>query len=109
VAAKAKTSNSPSAGDRLAPKGPQARVRRRGAGLVSRLRSLPAPHQIQLLQGSALKPVPPIGKFKDVRSLDVREPDELDEKQLATWIKQAASHPRLGRRIPAPRRIPALG
>jgi hypothetical protein len=26
-----------------------------------------------------------------VRSLDVRESDKIDEKQLATWIKQAAS------------------
>jgi hypothetical protein len=28
-----------------------------------------------------------------VRSLDVRESDKLDEKQLATWIEQAASIP----------------
>jgi hypothetical protein len=28
-----------------------------------------------------------------VRSLDVREPDELDEKQLAAWIEQAAAIP----------------
>jgi hypothetical protein len=31
--------------------------------------------------------------YKDVRSLDVRESDKLDEKQLATWIEQAASIP----------------
>jgi hypothetical protein len=28
-----------------------------------------------------------------VRSLDVRESDKIDEKQPATWIKQAASIP----------------
>jgi hypothetical protein len=33
------------------------------------------------------------GKYKDVRSLDVRESDELDEKQWASWIEQAASIP----------------
>jgi hypothetical protein len=44
-------------------------------------------------KGTSLKPVPPIGRFKDVRSLDVRESDTIDEKQLATWIKQAASIP----------------
>ena len=44
-------------------------------------------------KGTSLKPVPPIGRFKDVRSLDVREPDKLDEKQLAAWIKQAAAIP----------------
>ena len=40
-----------------------------------------------------VKPVPPISQFKDVRSLDVRESDKIDEKQLATWVKQAASIP----------------
>jgi len=39
-------------------------------------------------KGTSLKPVPPIGKFKDVRSLDVCESDKIDEKPLATWIKQ---------------------
>jgi hypothetical protein len=38
-------------------------------------------------------PFRPSGQFKDVRSLDVRESDQIDEKQLATWIKQAASIP----------------
>jgi hypothetical protein len=28
-----------------------------------------------------------------VRYLDIREDDELDEKRLAKWIKQAASIP----------------
>ena len=46
-----------------------------------------------MAKGTSLKPVPPIGQFKDVRSLDVRESDKIDEKQLATWIKQAASIP----------------
>jgi len=49
--------------------------------------------KFSFFKGTSLKPVPPIGQFKDVRSLDVRESDKLDEKQLATWIKQAASIP----------------
>jgi hypothetical protein len=49
--------------------------------------------KFSFFKGSSLEPVPPIGKFKDVRSLDVRESDSLDEKQLATWITQAASIP----------------
>ena len=43
--------------------------------------------------GTSLKPVPSIGKIGTVRYLDVRESDKLDQKQLATWIKQAASIP----------------
>ena len=49
--------------------------------------------KFSFFKGSALLPVPPIGKFKDVRSLDVREKDALDEKQMASWIRQAAAIP----------------
>jgi len=49
--------------------------------------------KFSFFKGSSLKPVPPVGQTKDVRSLDVRESDELDEQQLAAWIKQAASIP----------------
>lgn len=49
--------------------------------------------KFSFFKGTSLEPVPPIGQFKDVRSLDVRESDKFDEKQLATWIKQAASIP----------------
>ena len=44
-------------------------------------------------KGALLIPVPPIGQSKDVRSLDVRESDTLDEKQLTAWVTQAASIP----------------
>ncbi len=49
--------------------------------------------KFSFFKGSSLEPEPPIGQFKDVRSLDVRESDELDERQLSTWIEQAASIP----------------
>jgi hypothetical protein len=49
--------------------------------------------KFSFFKGSSLKPVPPIGQHRDVRSLHVREADKLDEKQLATWIRQAASIP----------------
>ena len=49
--------------------------------------------KFSFFKGASLKPVPPIGKFKDVRSLDVRESDELDDRLFAIWIEQAASIP----------------
>ena len=49
--------------------------------------------KFSFFKGGSLKPVPPVGQAKDVRSLDVREADVLDEKQLAAWIKQAAAIP----------------
>jgi hypothetical protein len=54
--------------------------------------------KFSFFKGTSLKPVPPIGQFKDVRSLDVRESDKIDERQLATWINQAPPSP-AGRRI----------
>jgi hypothetical protein len=49
--------------------------------------------KFSFFKGASLNPPPPIGKFKDARSLDVRESDKLDEKLMAKWIKQAASIP----------------
>jgi hypothetical protein len=49
--------------------------------------------KFSFFRGSSLEPAPPIGQFKTVRSLDVRESDELDETQFASWIEQAASIP----------------
>jgi len=44
--------------------------------------------------GTSLMPMPPgKSKQKTMRYLDIYEDDELDEKQLASWIKQAASIP----------------
>ena len=50
--------------------------------------------KLTFFRGSALRPVPPgESKHEDVRYLDIREDDALDEAQLASWIAQAASRP----------------
>jgi hypothetical protein len=43
--------------------------------------------------GTSLEPIPPSGRQENARSLDVRESDEFDEKQMASWIRQAAAIP----------------
>ena len=49
--------------------------------------------KVTFLNGALLQPVPPgSGKDKDSRWIDIHE-DELDEEQLATWIRQAAAIP----------------
>jgi hypothetical protein len=41
-----------------------------------------------------LHPVPPgESKQRDVRTLDIHEDDQLDEAQLAAWVKQASLLP----------------
>ena len=44
--------------------------------------------------GTSLRPVPPgESKSKDTRYLDIHEDDQLDEAQLAAWVKQASLLP----------------
>ena len=50
--------------------------------------------KVAFFRGTSLRPVPPgESKHKDVRYLDIREDDKLDEAQLAAWIRQAAALP----------------
>ncbi len=50
-------------------------------------------------RGTALTPVPPvapIGMGKDSRDVDLKSVDDLDERQLASWMKQATAIPGFG-------------
>jgi hypothetical protein len=50
--------------------------------------------QVQFLKGTSLDPMPPkASKHPEVRYLDIREDDELDEDQLQSWIEQASKLP----------------
>lgn len=50
--------------------------------------------KVAFFKGASLRPLPPGGsKHKDVRYLDIREGDQLDEQQLAGWVKQAVKVP----------------
>jgi hypothetical protein len=47
-------------------------------------------------RGARLRPVPPGGTGRDARWIDIHEED-LDEAQMAAWIRQAAALPGWGR------------
>ncbi|MDP9126050.1 MAG: DUF1801 domain-containing protein [Pseudomonadota bacterium] len=50
--------------------------------------------RLAFFRGAGLKPLPPgTSKLPNVRYLDVREGDELDLAQLASWFDQAATLP----------------
>ncbi len=54
--------------------------------------------KVAFFRGTSLRPVPPgESKHKEVRYLDIREDDQLDEAQFAGWVKQASQLPALGR------------
>jgi hypothetical protein len=50
--------------------------------------------KLTFFRGGSLRPLPPgASKSQDVRHFDIHQDDALDEAQLATWLKQAASQP----------------
>ncbi len=50
--------------------------------------------KVAFFRGTSLRPVPPgESKSKDTRYLDIHEDDQLDDAQLAAWVKQASQLP----------------
>lgn len=55
--------------------------------------------KVMFIRGADLAPVPPvtpIGMGKATRGVELESPGELDERQLAAWMKQAAAMPFFG-------------
>jgi hypothetical protein len=54
--------------------------------------------RVAFFRGASLRPLPPgESKDKEVRYLDIYEDAQLDEPQLADWVKQAAKLPGWGK------------
>lgn len=50
--------------------------------------------KVSFFRGTSLKPMPPgESKSQETRYLDLREEDELDERQFISWVRQAAALP----------------
>jgi hypothetical protein len=50
--------------------------------------------KVAFFRGMLLDPIPPgVSKSGDTRYLDIREDEELDEKQIVDWVKQASKLP----------------
>ena len=50
--------------------------------------------KVAFFRGTSLKPVPPgASSHKEVRYIDLYEDDPLDEKAMASWVRQAAKLP----------------
>ena len=50
--------------------------------------------KVAFFRGTSLRPLPPgESKHAEVSYIDIREGEELDEGQMATWIRQAAALP----------------
>lgn len=53
--------------------------------------------KVTFFMGTSLRPAPAGGEGKDARWIDVHE-DDLNEKQMLAWIRQAAALPGWGKR-----------
>jgi hypothetical protein len=50
--------------------------------------------KVTFFRGTSLRPVPPgESKQKEVRYLDIRQDDTIDEAQFTAWLKQASELP----------------
>ena len=50
--------------------------------------------KVAFFRGTSLRPVPPVeSKKTEVRYFHIHEDDQLDEPQLAAWVKQASELP----------------
>ena len=65
-----------------------------GGGWFVSFRCFTAYVKLTFFRGAELQPPPPgASKQPDVRHLDIREGDALDEAQLAAWVLQASELP----------------
>lgn len=53
--------------------------------------------KVNFFRGASLKPQPPEGEGAQMRSVNIASLDELDEKQMTSWVKQAAAIPGWGK------------
>ncbi|MEA3190082.1 MAG: hypothetical protein QOD77_664 [Thermoplasmata archaeon] len=65
-------------------------------GWFAALAGFKAHVKVNFFRGAELTPPPPEGTGELMRSLDLREGDKLDERQLAKWFRQAAAMPGMG-------------
>jgi len=55
--------------------------------------------KLMFIRGTEMKPEPPvapIGMGKSTRGVELASLDDLDERQVASWMKQAAANPFVG-------------
>jgi hypothetical protein len=57
--------------------------------------------KLMFINGAALKPVPPVTPVamgKSTRGVELKSVDDLDERQIATWMKQVVAMPGVGKK-----------
>ena len=52
--------------------------------------------KLMFVNGAALEPVPPVAMGKATRGVELTSVDDLDERQIAAWMKQVTAVPGVG-------------
>ncbi|MEK1894435.1 MAG: DUF1801 domain-containing protein [Rhizobium sp.] len=66
----------------------------KGEGWFVSFHCFPKYVKVAFFRGSSLEPMPKgVSKQKEVRYLDIREGEKLDEAQFADWVRQASRLP----------------
>jgi hypothetical protein len=74
-------------------------VLRRGGGWCFSSGAFVGHVKLMLIRGTEIKPEPPVtpvGMGKSTRGVELASVDDLDERQAASWMKQAAAMPFIG-------------
>jgi hypothetical protein len=54
--------------------------------------------KLMFMNGVTLSPVPPVAMGKSTRGVELESVQDLDERQIAAWMKQVAAMPGVGRK-----------
>lgn len=68
-----------------------------GGGWLVSVNSLKAAVRLNFFAGNSLKPMPPLAAPPKARAVDVPSDDDLDERQIKSWLQQAKKLPGWGR------------
>jgi hypothetical protein len=68
-----------------------------GGGWIVSVNSLKSQVRLNFFAGLELEPMPPLATPPKARGIDYRSEDEIDEKQLKSWLRQARKLPGWGR------------
>ena len=72
----------------------KAAARREGQGWFLSFHTFTNYVKVGFCRGTSLRPLPPgESKIKGTRYLDIHEDDKLDEKLVASWLRQASELP----------------
>jgi hypothetical protein len=52
--------------------------------------------KVTFFQGSKLEPLPPAGKGRQLRGIELEKGGALDDRRMASWVRQAAALPGFG-------------